>query len=96
MGFEAAHHEDSRNFMPDFLIHESRLSTEEVPILLLSYGGITFEAQLDVIANTYTLKHIDTELDTRPADSERFRMYAEQITSQELAARREKYSQHFS
>lgn len=94
MGFESAKKLD--DFSPSFAVSESRLSTEQTPLLLLQHNGITFEAELNLPGNTFTLRHVDTQPDTDPADSIRLKPYAEKIATEELDKKRELYSQYFT
>jgi hypothetical protein len=95
MSFEAGGAK-KESFLPDFLVSESQRSTEEKPVLHLSYGGITFEARLDLIGNSLELDHVDTETDVDPADSVRLQEYAQKVANKELNVRLEKYSQYFA
>jgi len=96
MSLESEPNRKVEAYSPDFDIHESRKSTEEKPVLLLTHAGVSFEASLDLIKNTFSVTHHYSETDTDPDQARRLKVYAEKIVAAELQDRRDKYSEYFS
>ena len=79
-----------------FGISEEPESTEEKPVLRYERNGFVFTAELDLIANSATIRLTEKRTESLNRDWQQLATEVQKQANEELGNRREKYSDYFA